>query len=50
MKKSAVYKLTSPSGKVYIGQSVDVAQRFSKHKRQTSKTKTKLGSAIRKYG
>lgn len=50
MKISAIYKLTSPSNKVYIGQSVDVANRLSKHKCMSHNHKTKLGAAIRKYG
>lgn len=51
MKKTGViYKYTSPSGKHYIGQTVRETKRKSEHKRETSKTQTKFGKAIRKYG
>lgn len=35
-----IYKITSPSGKVYIGQSIDVERRWRDHK-QTIKNKVK---------
>jgi len=43
-----IYKITSPSNKVYIGQSRDIKKRWSSHKR-SGKT-TKLYSSFRKYG
>ena len=45
-----VYKIVSPSGKVYVGQSNDIHRRFIEHKSYTSKTNTKLGNTISKYG
>lgn len=45
-----IYKIESPSGKVYVGQSNNIKRRFIEHKSYTSRTNTKLGSAIRSYG
>lgn len=49
IRKGIIYKYTSPSGKSYIGQTVNEVSRKYKHKLETSKSKTKFGSAIRKY-
>lgn len=43
-----IYKITSPSNKVYIGQSVDIKRRWINHK--CSKKKSKLNSSLIKYG
>lgn len=43
-----IYKITSPSNRIYIGQSVDIQSRWIKHKR--SKLKTKLCNSFTKYG
>ena len=40
----------SPSGKLYIGQTINEKSRKSKHKSATAKSKTYFGQAIRKYG
>ena len=53
MKKSktiGIYKLTSPSGKSYIGQSKNIERRFYEYKGLYCKTQTKLYRAIKKYG
>ena len=34
-----IYKITSPSGKIYIGQSVDIERRFSEYRRKGSAKK-----------
>jgi len=44
-----IYKYTSPSGKCYIGQTVNEISRKSKHKNETMLAKTKFGTALRKY-
>lgn len=45
-----IYKLTSPSGKCYIGQTWDVKQRFKVYKfNSLSKNQAKLYNAIKKY-
>lgn len=50
MNKGIIYKYTSPSEKVYIGQTVNPSKRKSGHSSKTKKSNTKFGSAIRKYG
>lgn len=45
-----IYKLTSPSGKSYIGQSRDIIMRFRGHKSDTKRKHQKLYYGIRKYG
>ncbi len=37
MKVVGIYKITSPSGKVYIGQSVDIEKRFKTYLRCSCK-------------
>ena len=49
-KVVGIYKLTSPSGKCYIGQSKDIYGRFRGHKSDTKRKHQKLYYAIRKYG
>jgi len=41
---------TSPSGKSYIGQTIDEQGRKWDHKNQTIKSKSKFSNAIKKYG
>ena len=48
--KGIIYKYTSPTEKVYIGQTVNEKSRRSEHKTQTIKHSSKFGNAIRKYG
>jgi group I intron endonuclease len=47
-----IYKITSPSGKVYIGQSVNIERRFTSYKRMYTKNskQTKLHRSFLKYG
>jgi group I intron endonuclease len=45
-----IYKLTSPSGKMYIGQTRNPASRFNNYKNLESKNQTVLHAAILKYG
>ncbi len=45
-----IYRYISPSGKIYIGQTIDEKGRKSKHKTQTVKQNSYFGNAIRKYG
>lgn len=49
-KKGIIYKYTSPSGKIYIGQTVEESTRKYKHKTATAVSKGKFGNAIQKYG
>ena len=50
MYNIGIYKLISPSGKIYIGQSNDIKYRFSKYKCLDCKNQTKLYNALKKYG
>ena len=50
MATSGIYKITSPSGKVYIGQSSNVERRMTEHKYRSKTKNLKLYSSIRKYG
>lgn len=51
MKDHCIYKLTSPSGKVYIGRAVHFKKRMSTHKHSAkSGVRRPLYEAIRKYG
>lgn len=46
-----IYKITSPSGRVYIGQSTDVQRRISAYKRMSNvKSQPKLYNSFLKYG
>lgn len=45
-----IYKITSPSGKIYIGQSVDIKRRFKKYKSLDCKHQIKLYNSFLKYG
>jgi group I intron endonuclease len=45
-----IYKITSPSGKIYIGQSIDLEKRRLSYKRSQCKNQTKLYNSINKYG
>jgi hypothetical protein len=50
MAESGIYKLTSPTGKVYIGQSSNINRRMIEHKYRSKNKNLKLYSSIRKYG
>ena len=46
-----IYKLTSPSGKCYVGQTVNMKKRLSEYKTfHNCKNQSKLFNAIKKYG
>lgn len=45
-----IYKITSPSNKVYIGQSVDIYNRWAHYKRYGSKNQILLHRSFNKYG
>lgn len=47
---TGIYKLTSPSGKSYVGQSIDIERRIHHYKLLRSKGQTKLHNALLKYG
>jgi len=48
--KSGVYKFTSPSGRIYVGQTSDFNRRKTEHRYSFNKIINKLYSSFRKYG
>lgn len=45
-----IYKITNPSGKIYIGQSIDIKKRFYAYKKMHCKGQKKLYHSLLKYG
>lgn len=45
-----IYKITSPSGRVYIGQSIDIEKRFKSYSNLRCKNQRKLYRSFLKYG
>lgn len=48
-KICGIYKITSPSKKVYIGQSVNIKKRWGDYKSLWCKSQTKIYNSIKKY-
>lgn len=47
---SGIYKITSPSGKIYIGRSYRIKERWRSYKRMDCKDQNKLFASFAKYG
>jgi group I intron endonuclease len=45
-----IYKITSPTKKIYVGQSIDIAARFKVYNREFGIGQTKLFNSFKKYG
>lgn len=45
-----IYKITSPTNKVYIGQSIDIDKRWGSYKRLSCKSQPRLYNSLLKYG
>jgi group I intron endonuclease len=45
-----IYKITSPSNKIYVGQSINIEKRFGQYKRLDCKKQPKLYNSLVKYG
>jgi group I intron endonuclease len=45
-----IYKITSPTKKVYIGKSVDIDSRFIDYKKRSCKSQIKLYASLTKHG
>lgn len=45
-----IYKITSPTGRIYIGQSIDISRRFYSYKRCDCKNSVKLYRSLLKHG
>lgn len=50
MKLTGIYKITSPTNRVYIGQSVDIKKRWGDYKCLDCKSQTALYNSLLKYG
>lgn len=49
-KICGIYKITSPSGRIYIGQSEDINRRFHQYKKLNCKKQWLLYKSFVKYG
>jgi group I intron endonuclease len=49
-KVCGIYKITSPSGRIYVGQSIDVERRVKKYYQRLPKQQIKLYASFMKYG
>jgi group I intron endonuclease len=50
MKQIGIYKITSPTGRVYIGQSVNIERRFNTYEKLNCKQQIRLYNSFLKYG
>lgn len=50
MKTGYVYKITSPSGRVYIGSTINIKSRLYHYKSYNCKQQYKLYASLKKYG
>lgn len=49
-KKGYIYKITSPSNKIYIGQAVNIDKRFARYKNLDCKSQVRIYRSLKKYG
>lgn len=49
-RKAYIYKITSPSNKIYIGQTIDLIARKSKYKTLKCKSQPRIYNSLNKYG
>lgn len=47
---TGIYKITSPSNKIYIGQSKDIERRFQQYQSNSCRTQIRLIHSFNKYG
>lgn len=50
MKKIGIYKITSPKGRIYIGQSTNIVKRFAYYEKGYCKGQPRLLNSLKKYG
>ena len=50
MKKAVIYKITSPSGKYYIGKTIDFGSRMATYKNLNNSQQKAIHASILKYG
>lgn len=46
----SIYKITSPTGSIYVGKTKDIDKRFSYYKNISCKTQVKLYNSLKKHG
>lgn len=49
-KVVGVYKITSPSGKVYVGSSIDILKRFNQYRLLSCNKQRRLFNSLKKHG
>ena len=47
---SGIYKITSPTGKIYIGQSTNIQKRWTDYKKKNCKRQPRLFQSFKKHG
>lgn len=50
MNTIGIYKITSPTGKIYVGQSCNIERRFNTYNSKNTKTQIRLHRSFKKYG
>lgn len=50
METGYIYKITSPSGKIYVGSTKDLHKRLGQYRRCSCKKQNKIYRSIKKYG
>lgn len=50
MSEIGIYKITSPSNKIYIGQSTNITRRWDEYRKLQCKPQTKLYHSFKKHG
>lgn len=50
MKTGVIYKITSPTGKIYIGKAVDFAARYATYRKRLAEGQSALHNSFLKYG
>ena len=49
-KLIGIYKITSPTGRIYIGQAINIERRIKRYKSNDCKSQSRLFKSINKYG
>ena len=45
-----IYRIVSPSNKIYIGQSINIEERWRKYRKLNCKKQPKIYNSLKKYG
>jgi len=49
-KNCGIYKITSPTGRVYIGQAIDILKRKNRYSLLNCKNQHRIYNPLKKYG